>query len=214
MPRAKITLIAKICSREGCPIKGEYHSKCKAHKRDGTPCLGQVMAGQLVCRMHGGQEPNAIRAARQRVAYQDAMSLASRIVAYNVDDDPETPAEGLLREVAWSSQVALALGEVCEAMIADQQIVSYSAGQGQRLNSLMEAWSQERDRHAKFCRMALDAGIQQKALDIVEIQAGQIVTAMITLLTSPRLGLSSDQIIEGRVIAAEVLRSGSGLPIC
>jgi len=213
MPRAKFTLTAKICSREGCPVKGEFHLKCKAHKRDGTPCMGQVMAGQLVCRMHGGQEPNAIRAARQRVAYQDAMSLASKIVAYN-GDDPETPAEGLLREVAWSSQVALALGEVCQAMIADQQIVSYSAGQGQRLNSLMEAWSQERDRHAKFCRMALDAGIQQKALDIIEIQASQIVTAMITLLTSPRLGLSSEQIIEGRVIAAEVLRSGSGLSSC
>ena len=76
VPRAKLALTPKICSREGCPLKGEYHSKCKAHKRDSTPCMGQVITGQLVCRMHGGQEPNAIKAAKQRVAYQDAMSLA------------------------------------------------------------------------------------------------------------------------------------------
>ncbi len=212
MPRAKLIIEKKPCSRESCPLKGENHPKCKAHNRKGAPCMGQVMAGQLVCRMHGGKEPNAIRAAKQRVAYQGATSVASRIVAYD-GDDPETPAEGLLREVRWSSQVAKALGEVCEAMVADQQLTTYSAGQGQRFDQLMQAWNDERMNHAKLCKMALDAGIQQQQLDIIETQASQIVSAMLGLLMNPKLGLSSDQIIEGRVIASEVLRSIAVLPV-
>jgi hypothetical protein len=60
-----------------------------------------------------------------------------------------------------------------------------------------------------MCKLALDAGIEQRQLDIIETQAGQIVAAMFALLSSPRLALTSDQIIEGRVVAAEVLRSGA-----
>ena len=212
MPRAKLALTAKICTRESCPVKGEYHSKCKAHRRDGTPCMGQVMTGQLVCRMHGGQEPNAIRASKQRVAYREVLGLASRIVAYN-GDDPETPAEGLLREVRWSAQVAMALGNVVESL-KDEHLLAWSAGQGQRINALYDAWERERMNHARLAKLALDAGIAQAQLDIIETQAGMIVSTLISVLTSPRLGLSSEQIIEGRVIAAEALRLGSGPPIC
>jgi hypothetical protein len=175
--------------------------------------MGQVMAGQLVCRMHGGQEPNAIKAAKQRVAYQGVLSYTSRIVAFD-GDDPETPAQGLLREVTWSAQVAKALGEVCNSMIADQQLTTYSGGQGQRFNELMQAWTNERMNHAKLCKLALDAGILQRQIDIIESQAGQVVNVMLSLLSSPQLNLTSDQIIEGRIIAARILRSASPPLIC
>ena len=212
MPRARLALIRKICAREGCPLKGEIHLKCKAHNRAGNPCSGQAMSGQLVCRMHGGQEPNALKAAKQRIAYQQVLSHTSRIVAYD-GDYPETPAEGLLREVSWSAQVAIALGEVVEGL-RDEHLLSWSAGQGQRINALYDAWERERMNHARLCRVAIDAGIAQAQLDIIETQAGMIVSTLISVLTSPRLGLSSEQIIEGRVIAAEALRLGSGPPIC
>jgi hypothetical protein len=78
----------------------------------------------------------------------------------------------------------------------------------------MQAWSGERLNHAKLCKMALDAGIQRQQIDIIEMQAGQIVSAMLGLLMNPRLGLSSEQIIEGRVVAAEVLRSAAERPSC
>jgi hypothetical protein len=55
--------------------------------------------------------------------------------------------------------------------------------------------------------LAFNAGIQQRQLDLVESQANQIVAAMLALLMSPRLGLSAEQIIEGRIVAAGILRS-------
>ena len=50
----------------------------------------------------------------------------------------------------------------------------------------------------------------KEQLDIIESQASQVVSVMLSLLTSPRLNLTSEQIIEGRVVAAQMLRSGSG----
>lgn len=181
------------------------HSRCKAHKRNGQPCTMYRMNGQLVCRMHGGKNKASLETGKRRVALAAAQSMSSRIVAYDLDFD-ESPEEGLMREVKWSAQIAIALGEAC-ASIQDEHLLTWSGAQGQQLNDLMKAHAAERDRHAKFCKMALDAGIQQRQIDIIESQAGQLVSAMLALLMNPRLGLSSEQIIEGRVIAADTLRT-------
>jgi hypothetical protein len=76
-----------------------------------------------------------------------------------------------------------------------------------QLHALMNAWTKERINHARLCKLALNAGIQQRQLDLVEAQANQIVAAMLALLMSPRLGLNAEQIIEGRIVAAEIFRS-------
>jgi hypothetical protein len=164
------------------------------------------MRGQLVCYRHGGKAPNSIAFAKRRQALDAVKSHVSRIVAYD-GDDVTSPEEGLLREVRWSGQVAIALGEACEALIADEQITTKSAGAGQQVHALMDAWTKERTNHARLCALALSAGIQQRQLDLVESQANQIVAAMLALLMSPRLGLSAEQIIEGRIVAAGILRS-------
>lgn len=163
------------------------------------------MKGQFVCRLHGGGNPQAVARGVKREALIEVNRRAAALVAFN-GDDQETPEQGLLREVLWSGQVARALGEACEAL-TDYQMTGYSPAGGEKLNPLLQAWSDERMQHAKLCKMALDAGIEQRQLDIIETQAGRIVAAMLALLQSPRLGLSAEMIIEGRVVAAEILRS-------
>jgi len=148
--------------------------------------------------------PNARRNATQRLALQDMHQRASHIVAFD-DGFDESLEDGLLREVRWSAQVALALGDLCKSL-GDGDLLSTST-QGSHLNVFMEAWRDERITHAKLTKMALDAGIAQRSLDLIEGQANFIVHAMVTLLTSPRLGLNSEQVIEGRVVAAEILRT-------
>jgi hypothetical protein len=86
-------------------------------------------------------------------------------VAYDADD-PEAPADGLLREVRWSEQVARGLGAACGQLVADQGLASGNGGEGQRINPRMEAWTNERMNHAELCKMALDADIQPQQLDI------------------------------------------------
>lgn len=155
--------------------------------------------------MHGGKNKLSLEIGKRRVALASAQSLSSRIVAYDLDFD-ESPEEGLLREVKWSAQISIALGDAVKTL-QNEHLLTWSGAQGQQVNDLVKVWSAERDRHAKFCKMALDAGIQQRQIDIIESQAGQLVSAMLALLMNPRLGLSSEQIIEGRVIAADTLRT-------
>jgi hypothetical protein len=144
------------------------------------------MRGQLVCYRRGGKAPNSIAFAKRRQALDAIRTHVSRIVSYD-GDDVTSPEEGLLTEVKWSGQVAIALGEACEALIADEALTTKSAGAGMQLHALMDAWTKERTNHARLCALALSAGIQQRQLDLVESQANQIVAAMLSLLMSPRL---------------------------
>jgi hypothetical protein len=166
--------------------------------------MGMAMKGQFVCHTHCGVSKRSREAGKQRLAMAEVQSMSARIVAYN-DDFAERPAEGLLREVKWSAQIAIALGKICEGL-QDEQLMSYSVGTGRQLNVFQKAWTEERLNHARLCKLALDAGIAQQQLNMIEEQAGRVVTAMISLLSDPDLHLSAEQIIQGRVVAAKVLR--------
>jgi hypothetical protein len=154
--------------------------------------MSPAMDGQLVCYVHDGNQKSGKAKAQKLIAQHEMRTRVSKIVAYD-DLATATPAEGLLMEVKWSGQVAIALGEACEALIADEQLTAKSAAAGQQLHALMDAWTKERTNHARLCALALNAGIQQRQLDLVESQANQIVAAMLSLLMSPRLGLSAEQ---------------------
>jgi hypothetical protein len=41
--------------------------RCRAHRGDGQPCRAWAMAGQFVCRVHGGSAPRARYAAHCRL---------------------------------------------------------------------------------------------------------------------------------------------------
>jgi hypothetical protein len=95
-----------------------------------------AMRGQLVCYRHGDKAPNSITFAKRRQALDAVKSHVSRIVAYD-GDDVTSPEEGLLMEIKWSGQVAIAYGEACEALIADEALTTKSAGAGMQLHALM-----------------------------------------------------------------------------
>ena len=65
----------------------------------------------------------------------------------------------------WSGQVAIAYGEACEALIADEALTTKSAGTGMQIHALMDARTKGRTNHARLCALALSAGIQQRQLD-------------------------------------------------
>lgn len=50
---------------------------CSGHRRDGAQCGAPAMAGQTVCRMHGGSSPQARRVGKERVAERSAEQNAS-----------------------------------------------------------------------------------------------------------------------------------------
>lgn len=64
----------KHCDRCGRP-----HAGCSAHTRAGKPCGNQPMAGQRVCRMHGGSSPRALAAAAERQETEAAEAVVRKL---------------------------------------------------------------------------------------------------------------------------------------
>lgn len=197
----KMQLVKPVCRKRGCPLLGEVHPRCNGHsKRSGKPCGLAPIKGGYVCRMHGGKSGVVVEAAKRR----EALSAIGKLVAFDPDD--QEPIEtGLLREVRWSSQVAQAYGEAVAALDTDD--LTQSGKDSRRLNVLVEAWTNERALHAKLAKTALDAGIAKRSVELAEQQASQIVQVIVNVLVAPGLGLSAEQIVMGKQVAAEVLRT-------
>ena len=197
----KFSLQKPVCKHDTCRLKGRKHDKCKAHNRKGEPCGNEPMEGQFVCRMHGG----ASYAGLERGKLRQAVTLAQRLVAFDPNDE-ESIEEGLLREVRQSSQTARALAEIIAETRRDA-LTQRTPRDGEKLDALIEAWNSERVTHARLAKMAIDAGIDKRKLQLAENQAQQVVRAMVALLEHPTLQLTRGQQMLGRQAAAEILRS-------
>jgi hypothetical protein len=184
---------------------GKPHDKCRAHNQSGKPCGKPPMAGMIVCRTHGGAKKSAKRNASERIAVNEVISKARKLIAFDADDS-ETPEDGLLRQVLWSGQITRALADIVKDL-TDDTLTQRGMGGSVQLNVFMQWFTEERVTHAKLCKLAIDAGIEQRHIDILERQAGQIVSVIVAVLQSPRLNLTTEQITNGRVAAAEVLRA-------
>lgn len=99
-----------------CPQCGLPHPRCSGHKRDGSPCGQHPMAGQRVCKMHGGASPQARAAAARRLA-EEAARAAVVTLGLPVDI---SPTEALLEEVRWTAGHVAWLRERVQEL--DQQV--------------------------------------------------------------------------------------------
>lgn len=63
-----------------CPRCGRPHGRCKAHNRAGGPCGQWPLAGQEVCRLHGGAKPAAIANGERRQADAKAEGVVRRLL--------------------------------------------------------------------------------------------------------------------------------------
>lgn len=202
-----LTLVKPICKHDDCEFLGRPHDNCRAHSRSKKPCRNKCLAGQFVCRFHGGNVPIA----RERGAQRIALSMAQQIVEYNPNDD-ETLEAGLLREVRQASQTAQAYAIAVSALqdgLGLGNVLSMGQAGDIKLHALIGAWTKERELHAKLAKMALDAGIAQRQVDLAESQAGILVHVLIQVLQSPALGLTAEQVIEGKIVAAQAMRQAS-----
>jgi hypothetical protein len=145
-------------------------------------------------------------------------------------DTSQHPIEGLLLEVARSAAAVSFYGQ----LVADLKVPDAEAGvfadlvgigeDGEPImqqhvgniigpdhnrdlapHVLIHLWNQERDRHAKFCKMALDAGVAERAVSMNENTGRRIAEVIQAVLSDPVLGLTEDQRMTARRNAARQL---------
>jgi hypothetical protein len=184
---------------------------CGGKTRAGVPCRAVKghrtdHPGSGNCSKHGGNTPNG-----QHHAAREAATMALTKLGVPIETDPQ---QALLGQV-WEAMgnVAFLRGRVqaLEAVHGADHL-----GDG-RPNVLVTMYNEERDRLAKVCKMAIEAGIAERAIAIAESQADAIVTVISRVLDSLGLPRAKRDAAQGVAVAAlrelgdmEILAVGAG----
>jgi hypothetical protein len=196
----------KPCTRCGRP-----HARCTAHTRAGNPCGQKPMAGQTVCRMHGGSAPQAIAAAEERRLERQAL-VAAEAFGLPREVDPHT---ALLEElhrtagaVQWLGAIVADLdkddvvwGKVRDKVGGEDQGRTYEA----RPNAFVSLWQAERDRLAKVAKTCVDVGIEERRVRLAE-SAGQQLAAVIRSVLDQLLLTDEQRSLAVQVVPDELRR--------
>lgn len=166
-----------------------------------STCRRSVGAGGR-CQSHGGHSPQVLaRRENDETEAQVERQLGALLVAKGRQVQ-EHPLDGLLAEVDRSSMVVTALGE----LVGDLETVAMRNGQGNAVpHVVLDLWNREREFHAKVCKMALDAGVDERRLRLVESQVERLFTAVTGALRE--LELDDEQQARFRSSLANRLRS-------
>lgn len=79
-----------------CEKCGRFHARmrrrtCRAHRRDGSPCMNFPVGGSdygTVCRMHSGTKPSHVYKRERGRAMTELEGMLSRAVQRHMDENP------------------------------------------------------------------------------------------------------------------------------
>jgi len=167
---------------------------CTGHSsRTGLPCQKQPIKGSTVCRNHGGSTPQVKRAAEKRLAQQSTMqAIGKALIAENTEVTAD-PLQSLMRMVQTSAWAERAYAQKISADLGDDVLTTIytEGGSYKKAHPYLELWNEERDRLAKFSKLALDAGVAEKQLKVEIAQIELMASALDASLDEA--GISAEQ---------------------
>lgn len=177
---------------------GPHMSQGKLRLREGggkgEPCRqwkgwGTEHRGWGHCRTHQGNTPN-----HEAQAAREAATAALASLGIQVRSDP---AQALLEQV-WEASGNVAF------LRAGVQALGRAVALGGTPHVLTRMYGEERDRLARISKLALDAGIAERAITLAELQADAIVVVVTRVLDS--LELPRAQRDAAQLVAVSALR--------
>lgn len=190
------------------------HCGATRHQAGGPCCHPKGFrtghAGSGNCFLHGGSTQNGRKAAEREM-----QMAALRKLGVPVETDPQ---QALLSQV-WEAagNVAFLRGRVqeletppltlAEAGVSDQALPRLYGPDhlgDNRPHVLWSMYNEERERLAKICKLAIDAGIAERSIAIAEQQADAMVAVVARVLDS--MALSPDQRAAAQGVAVVALR--------
>ena len=172
--------------------------RCRATKLNGQQCGCKPITGSTVCRYHGGGTRHVKQAAARRIAIQNARDLVVRLGG-SIDVDPLDALLEMVKEAAWNvaayrialDELGIHVGPIEHAGTTKGAGVAVQAVPGEhniepaRPHVFVELYDRERDRLARYSKMCIDAGVEERRIRIVEAQAqklGEVVEAAVRSL--------------------------------
>lgn len=199
------------------PDQDHMKPRCTANTKAGRPCRSAPVRGASVCWKHGGAAPQVRRAAARRVALQGITKEAARLGGM-VDVDPLQAIVEMVREAAANvAAYRLGIDGLGIEVAAGGSGVAFPSSyddKGKRdpalAHILVELYNGERERLVRFSKMALDAGIEVKRLELAQEQASLVADAIRAAVDAS--GVTGDARRAALAAGAHVLRPTGETP--
>lgn len=170
--------------------------RCRATHANGTPCRAWAIKGGMVCKAHGGLAPQVRAKANIRV----------EVESWGLGDTTVDPGETLLRLVSqsrWRAEdyarelagIVAREGSIEAAVTGTQKVLNPNTGNlvevGEYVRAMAQLEAAERDRCARFAKMAIEAGLAERLVRLADRQ-GAIIEAVLATVFE-RLELTDEQ---------------------
>lgn len=136
--------------------------------------------------MHGGKSPQALAAVEKRqIEAKTMLAIGKAIIQYDGDVTID-PLQSLLRMVQTAAWAERAYAAKIAADLGDDVLTTIytEGGSYKKAHPYLELWNDERDRLAKFSKLALDAGVAEKQLKVEIAQIELTASALDGALTA------------------------------
>ena len=190
----------------------EVRRECGAKTRAGGTCKQLAMDGQKRCWLHGGKTPAKLAKVRR----EKALAVARREVArlgLSMDADP---LDALLEQVREAhSNVAMyrlaieSLGmHVGDGGVAVSEVFDAKGARSPAVPHVLVAmYDQERERLVRFAKICVDAGVEERIVRVVEMQAEMAWQTVAAGLDALNLS-AGDREVFGRAFAQALQATG------
>lgn len=185
------------------------------------PCGNYAIRGGTVCDVHGGRNPVAWDAARNRLVEGVVFSkMADMLAECNLEEHPlDGILDGVRRSGAMVRVLGLMVGELSTmrrpeyaAAAGDENLGLYGPnhlGDGAP-HVLLTMYANWLDRHARICELALKADIDERVVRQYENQANVLEQAVMAAIA--KVGMTGEQQTAFKVALAGELRDLLGAP--
>ncbi|MEU8968157.1 hypothetical protein AB0D11_02580 [Streptomyces monashensis] len=176
--------------------------RCWGHsKKTGLQCGRPARPGQHVCRFHGGNAPQTIKAAERRVAEAELVTEVhkqlARLDVAPVDNPLTALAELAGQVVAFKDALADRVNQLSE--------IRYQAGTGEQVRAELVLFERALDRCNSVLSNMGRLNIDERLARVSEQQVETLTGAVDALLT--HLGVTGDQAVEAKRFLARKLRA-------
>lgn len=211
----------------------DWDGKCCSATKAGKRCGQPAMRGQIVCKMHGGKTPKALAAASNRLHRAAIRGQIGDMLAQYEELVPDgmDPLTGLLEVVTRTWLMARVYGDLVaelashttatvervpqekgapytDVRVTEAAVVDPDHLGDLRTHPLVDDYRRWLSEHARACKLALDAGVEERQIQLAERQARNIVSAVQAALDA--LELTAEQAAKAPQVVANLLRAVAG----
>lgn len=186
----------------------DWDGKCCASKTRGGRCGQYAIRGAIVCRTHGGSAPQSREAARRRLFEQRVKSEVSELMTQYEDetgDEVIDPLETLIEMLKHAKLMARLLA----SLTVGSGVLAIEDSRGDLkshpLAGQHEYWV---ERCARFAKLAIDSGVEERRVQIAESHAAAMVAAVQSSFDA--LDLTPEQAAKAPQVVAALLRAIAG----